>query len=460
MNVSKPWSAISILSAGILIIVTLVMGVVIVAVDRSEKLSQQHWRILVLKLLPLGRTSFDTIMAEGLFSGRMHEFRFRHRDIHGAAQLFGTIFMIPTFNPSPNFPDRGSATCTRRYFLLTIDKVYYQFHIACRNHNSYHLSREIYRLQTSLLLCYLSLAPSPRTMATKHPEIVILGAGIGGLALAIGLLSHDPPVPCIVYEAASKFDAIGAGIGLGPNALKSMELMSPKFARLYDEIKVGNGRAEKVHEQFEIFPATEGFGEKEGWGGGSVGHERFTRSSAHRKALLEVMQGLIPEGTVRFAKRVIDITQSDGEVSMHFADGEVAKCDVVVGCDGIKGMTRKVVLGERWPQEIPAKYCDTYIYRGIAPMKEAREIIGDYALDAKWFMTKGKGWAMYPITKGEEVNIVAFMHDENGWAGEQAAREVSREEMLSEFEGFDRRLFKLLNVSNIICFVEDYVDNP
>ncbi|KAH6661895.1 putative salicylate hydroxylase [Halenospora varia] len=282
-------------------------------------------------------------------------------------------------------------------------------------------------------------------MATKHPEIVILGAGIGGLALAIGLLSHDPPVPCIVYEAASKFDAIGAGIGLGPNALKSMELMSPKFARLYDEIKVGNGRAEKLHEQFEIFPATEGFGEKEGWGGGSVGHERFTRSSAHRKALLEVMQGLIPEGTVRFAKRVIDITQSDGEVSMHFADGEVAKCDVVVGCDGIKGMTRKVVLGERWPQEIPAKYCDTYIYRGIAPMKEAREIIGDYALDAKWFMTKGKGWAMYPITKGEEVNIVAFMHDENGWTGEQAAREVSREEMLSEFEGFDRRLFKLLN---------------
>ncbi|KAH8654624.1 mannitol 1-phosphate dehydrogenase [Tricladium varicosporioides] len=282
-------------------------------------------------------------------------------------------------------------------------------------------------------------------MATKHPEIAILGAGIGGLALAIGLLSQNPPVPCIVYEAASKFDAIGAGIGLGPNALKSMELMSPEFARLYDEIKVGNGRAEKLHEQFEIFSATEGFGEKEGWKGGSVGHKRFTRSSAHRKALLEAMQGLIQEGTVRFGKKVVDITQSDREVSMHFADGEVIKCDVVVGCDGIKGMTRKVVLGERWPQEISAKYCDTYIYRGIAPMKEAREIIGDYALDAKWFMTKSKGWAMYPITKGEEVNIVAFIQDKNGWTGEQAAREVSREEMLSEFVGFDERLFKLLD---------------
>ncbi|KAF4626969.1 hypothetical protein G7Y89_g11187 [Cudoniella acicularis] len=275
------------------------------------------------------------------------------------------------------------------------------------------------------------------------PRIAIIGSGIGGLALAIGLLAQN--TPCTVFEGAPRFDAIGAGIGMGPNALKAMELMSSKFARLYDEIKVGNTSPEKVHEQFEILGAEEGFGVERGWRGGSVGNERFERSSAHRRALLEVMRNLIPEGTVRFGKRVVGIAQLGGEVELRFEDGEVVVADVVVGCDGIKGMTRKVVLQSRFPEEVAAKYTNTYAYRGIAPMEEAKEIVGDYAKDAKWFMMEKRGWAMYPISKGEEVNIVAFIYDENPWMGEQAAREVSREEMLSEFEEFDRRLFKLLD---------------
>ena len=61
-------------------------------------------------------------------------------------------------------------------------------------------------------------------------SIAIIGTGIGGLALAIGLLKQN--VDCTIYEAAPRFDAVGAGIGLGPNALKAMELMDEKFAKL------------------------------------------------------------------------------------------------------------------------------------------------------------------------------------------------------------------------------------
>jgi salicylate hydroxylase len=278
-------------------------------------------------------------------------------------------------------------------------------------------------------------------------SIAIIGSGIGGLALAIGLLKQN--VDCTIYEAAPRFDAVGAGIGLGPNALKAMELMDEKFAKLYDDIKVGNTSPERVHEQIEILGAEEELGMLKGWKGGSVGHPKFERSSAHRKALLEVMKSLIPEGTVKFNKRVVNVRQNEGEKAiLVFADGEMVEADAVIGCDGIKGMTRRLVLESRYPEEVAAKYTNIYVYRGIGPMAKAKKIIGSYAEDARWYMKESQGWAMYPISKGSEVNIVAFMQDKNQWEGEQVAKDVTREQMLSEFTGFDIRLQSLLEVSS------------
>jgi salicylate hydroxylase len=300
----------------------------------------------------------------------------------------------------------------------------------------------------------LSITQTHRsTMDSQHQafSIAIIGSGIGGLALAIGLLKQN--VQCTIYEAAPKFDAVGAGIGLGPNALRSMQMMDEKFAAMYDKVKVGNTSPERVHEQFEILGAEEGLGEKDGWHGGSVSHPDFTRSSAHRKALLDIMKSLIPDGIVQFNKRVFAIDQEGGKkVVIRFEDGQNSEVDAVIGCDGIKGMTRRVVLESRYPEEIPAKYANTYVYRGIAPMEEAREILGSYAEDAKWYMMEKKGWAMYPISKGTEINMVAFMHDEKPWTGEQVATQVTREEMEEEFEGFDERLKGVLKVTCVLFY--------
>src|SRR5881227_892248 len=51
-------------------------------------------------------------------------------------------------------------------------------------------------------------------------EVVIVGAGIGGLTL--GLALHQAGIPCRIFESAAEIRPIGVGINLLPHATKEL----------------------------------------------------------------------------------------------------------------------------------------------------------------------------------------------------------------------------------------------
>jgi salicylate hydroxylase len=53
-------------------------------------------------------------------------------------------------------------------------------------------------------------------------HVAIIGAGIAGLAAAIGLEDH-PDIEVQIYEKAEKLDEIGASIALGPNGMRTLD---------------------------------------------------------------------------------------------------------------------------------------------------------------------------------------------------------------------------------------------
>lgn len=57
--------------------------------------------------------------------------------------------------------------------------------------------------------------------------IAIVGGGLAGLTLSIGLSRHG--IPHHIYESASTFSEIGAGIALGPNSIAALELIDPRI---------------------------------------------------------------------------------------------------------------------------------------------------------------------------------------------------------------------------------------
>ena len=297
---------------------------------------------------------------------------------------------------------------------------------------------------------HATLSPAYRIdeMADRQFNVAIIGAGIGGLALAIGLTHHG--VPFTVYESAPAFAAIGAGVGLGPNALRAMDLIDKRFRDKYMEIATGNLKPEKKHVMMEAMRMEEGLGEGESWwGNGEWGAPYFERTGAHRKDLLDIMTSFIDKNRVQFNRAVANVEQRHGQVTLTFTDGRVASHAAAVGCGGIKGLTRRAVLADRFPEAVEPQYTYKYVYRTIISIEDAKEILGDLATDAKMYMSKDCNLSTYPISEGKQVNVVAFRRDVGPWKHARNTYDVDRQAMLEDFAAIrvDQRLLKLLEVS-------------
>ena len=69
-------------------------------------------------------------------------------------------------------------------------------------------------------------------------NIAIIGGGLAGLTLSIGLTRHG--IKHKIYEAASAFAEIGAGICMGPNAITALTLIDPRVRECYDRCATFN----------------------------------------------------------------------------------------------------------------------------------------------------------------------------------------------------------------------------
>ena len=70
-------------------------------------------------------------------------------------------------------------------------------------------------------------------------RLAIIGGGIGGICTALGLL-EDPHIDVQIYEAASGFGEIGAGIGVSENAQRALKLISSATRAAFDKVATTN----------------------------------------------------------------------------------------------------------------------------------------------------------------------------------------------------------------------------
>jgi 5-methylphenazine-1-carboxylate 1-monooxygenase len=197
-------------------------------------------------------------------------------------------------------------------------------------------------------------------MGSASVEVLIIGAGIGGLTL--GLMLHRVGIPCRIFEAASELKPIGVGINVLPHA--SRELIE---LGLEDALT----RASVVTREFAFFNRFGQFIYSEP-AGRFAGYD-VPQFSIHRGDLQRVLlDAFVERAGADRVQTAWRCTEADTDAAVaYFVDSvtgerrEPQRGTVVVSCEGIHSVLRK----QLYPEEGPPKYAGINMWRGVTRWK-------------------------------------------------------------------------------------------
>jgi 5-methylphenazine-1-carboxylate 1-monooxygenase len=164
----------------------------------------------------------------------------------------------------------------------------------------------------------------------KFPHTVIAGAGIGGLTTALTL--HARGIEASLIERAEDLRPLGLGINLLPHAVRELSNLG-----LADELS--RVAAEPVAMSYYDAGGTLLFRESRGIAGGYLWPQYSVHRGQLQMVLLDAVRDRLGLNAVRTGVEVTGFTQTDSNVTVHTAAGDIATA-FLVGADGIHSTLR------------------------------------------------------------------------------------------------------------------------
>jgi len=226
--------------------------------------------------------------------------------------------------------------------------------------------------------------------------VLIAGGGIGGLGAAIALARAG--VPFTLLEQAAAFGEVGAGLQLGPNAVRvladwglrgALDAVAawPETLRVRD---AGDGR------ELGRLRLGAAFAQRHG-----QPYASLHRADLHA-LLLQALQSTAGPAC-RLATRVASVVDHGEGVHATLDDGGHLVTPALIGCDGLWSRVRAAVVDSAAPQ--PTGHL---AYRGLIPAPALpaalREPLVQVWLGPRLHVVH------YPVRRGEAFNVVAVVH--------------------------------------------------
>ena len=217
-------------------------------------------------------------------------------------------------------------------------------------------------------------------------DIIIVGAGIGGLTL--GLALHAAGIPCRILESTAEIRAVGVGINLLPHATKELAALGLEADLARAAISTQDAT---FFNRFGQLIYQEPLGRAAGYA-----HPQF---SIHRgdlqMILLEAFRSRAGADRISTNRHCLAVEQDESGVRVHFSDGpdggdrSTVRGRVAIACDGINSAIRK----QFFPAEGEPRYSGVNMWRGVT---RSKPILSGASLVRAGWLSHGK-MVIYPI---------------------------------------------------------------
>lgn len=227
--------------------------------------------------------------------------------------------------------------------------------------------------------------------------VLVAGAGMAGLAAALALRQADRSLAVTVLERSPVLSEVGAGIQLGPNAVRvladwgqsvalqacaafpyDLQAREPVRGRVLGTLPLG----EQARRRY--------------------GHPYATIHRADLHRLLH--QAVLAEGgtDLRLGQAVAEVIDDPDRPGVQSTRGERWTAEVLLGCDGGRSAVRAQVLADGG-----LHYSGDLAYRGLVPMDALPARLRQPRVTV--WLAPGLHIVHYPVQAGAAMNVVAVV---------------------------------------------------
>lgn len=234
-------------------------------------------------------------------------------------------------------------------------------------------------------------------MQSTTTHLIVAGGGIAGLGTALSLARSG--VRVTVLEQAAAISEVGAGLQLGPNAVRVLDgwgllpaletvAAEPERLRIMD---AGNGR------ELGRLALGAAMRQRYGW-------PNLTLRRADLQNLLLAAVRAQPGIELELGQAFSHVDPGTGEqVAAHLADGRMLRADGLVGCDGLWSRVRAHLRDDGTPR--PTGHV---AWRALLPL--AMLPAGVRPDQTSVWVAPRLHAVAYPVQRGEVFNVVIFTH--------------------------------------------------
>jgi len=267
---------------------------------------------------------------------------------------------------------------------------------------------------------------------TQRQTIAIVGAGIGGLTAAVSLQQRGFQVT--VYEQSAELGDVGAGLTISANAgrvltalglteqMAELEMPTPHIGSLHPMSGARLNYEIREYTQAEL----------------DVG--AVTRQ-VHRADLHSILADALkaPADTLRLQHKLVDVKQEPNQVHLGFENGETASHDLLIACDGLKSVVRRILFCQQ-----QAEFTGFVAWRGLVPRNQLNH--QEFDPHFATYPDKDKLIARYPVRGGSLINYVAIARKAQ-FKSESWHQTAKVSEVLDEFRDWHSDVVEILRAT-------------
>jgi 2-polyprenyl-6-methoxyphenol hydroxylase-like FAD-dependent oxidoreductase len=251
-------------------------------------------------------------------------------------------------------------------------------------------------------------------------DVVVAGAGIGGLTLALALRRRGVRVK--VFERAAHLTVAGAGIALPANGVKALQALSlgqsvTSSGMVVARAAILDARGRPLGPQVDLTPLYNSMG--------------ASLVALHRARLHSILLDAVGSDVVITGRQVASFEQNESSVHVALMDGDRVDADLLIGADGLHSVVRAQLVGKH-----PPEYSGYTSWRGVTP---GHAVQVPNRTSESW--GRGERFGIVPIGFGEIYWFAVANAPPNG-------RDVDvRRELMERFESWHEPIAAIIDAT-------------